>query len=339
MAGNDTTEEPVGPQRGLTYADYFGAIGNDVRRVAAAVWRERVVFLTIVFLSLVVGGSVALFSQPIYRAEALLTVRTASGPNDGFGRLLSANLGAASSIVGGLNNDKVGQELMAALEARSLIYPFIDKFNVKRAFFPKLWDEENGRWKAVYPGIAFRINNAIAGAPLPKIHYGPTLADADDELMNHMDISEDVKSGIIHLSIDWKDPDQAAVWVNGLVLMLNEKRRQEAIVDSQARIKSLQAQLATTTSVDMKQVDINLIQSETEQIVAAQSERQYALRVLDPAVSPEEHIWPKRGLIILLSLALGAVVGSIAALSWSVLFRGLSFRPWLLRPRFRPERG
>ena len=42
-------------------------------------------------------------------------------------------------------------------------------------------------------------------------------------------VDEDKKSGLITLSITWKDPQVAANWANDLVKQLNEQLREQAI--------------------------------------------------------------------------------------------------------------
>ena len=44
-----------------------------------------------------------------------------------------------------------------------------------------------------------------------------------------LSVDEDKKSGLISLSISWKDPEVAAEWANDLVKQLNEQLREKQL--------------------------------------------------------------------------------------------------------------
>lgn len=310
----------------FSYFDYFAAIGADIVRLFAFAWRERTVFFLILAVSIAIGAYMAVFSKSVYHAETLLIARSSENPG-GLGRVLGSGGGGGISSLIGLSGDKSSQELMAALKARNLIYPLIKQYGVDRELFPKLWDKQAQRWHPITPGLSARLASTLTGEPLPPTLNGPTPEMSYDAFMEHASISQDTKSDVIHLTFEWTNPYQAAQWLNVWVTMLNDARRQDTVTTSQARIRSLQAQLATTSSVEVRQALIQLIQNEAEQIVAAQSERQFALRVIDPAVPLTERVWPKRGLILILSLVMGAAIGFCLALIWA-LFKDKDLLPF-----------
>ena len=99
-------------------------------------------------------------------------------------------------------------------------------------------------------------------------------------------VDEDNKSGLINLSISWKDPVVAAEWANDLVKQLNEQLREKAIADSQKRVGYLEQELAKTTLQDMRGVLYNLLESEKQKAMLANVNEDFALEVIDPAVAP-----------------------------------------------------
>jgi len=108
------------------------------------------------------------------------------------------------------------------------------------------------------------------------------------------------KSGLITLSISWKDPGIAAQWANRLVKQLNEQLRQKAITDSKKRVGYLEQELAKTTLQDMRDVLYNLLESEKQKAMLANVNEDFALEVIDPAVAPKTREYPKRKLIVAL---------------------------------------
>lgn len=303
----------------LTYFDYFGAIGADILRLCKIVWGEKSLFGFTLAVSLLVGGYIALFSQDVFRAQTLLSVRSES-EGGGIGGLLSGKLGGGISSLVGIQGDRATKELIAGLRSRSLIYSFIQRYGMDRVLFPGLWDDSSKSWKMVRPGLASRMVHWLNGTPLPPPHPGPTLEQGYRVIATRMlGVSLDADSGTITVSFDWHDPQQAAVWANGLVAMFNDKKRGDVITNSRARINFLQAEVSNTSGVETREALANLIQSEAERVVLAQSERQFSLQIIDPATPPEDRVWPKRGLIMFLSLLIGLVVGAGACLVWSKL--------------------
>jgi len=78
-------------------------------------------------------------------------------------------------------------------------------------------------------------------------------------------------SGLVTISIDWKDPELAAEWANNLIVRLNKKLRTLAVTEAESSINYLQEQLQQTSVVDMHQVLYRLIESETQKINVSQS--------------------------------------------------------------------
>ena len=134
---------------------------------------------------------------------------------------------------------------------------------------------------------------------------------------------EQEKSGLITLSISWKDPDIAAQWTNDLVKQLNEQLREQAIADCKKRVGYLEQELAKTTLQDMRAVLYSLLESEKQNAMLANVNEDFALEVIDPAVVPKTREKPKRKLIV-------ATWWSLRWLSWYLysLFRTSSSRSY-----------
>ena len=136
--------------------------------------------------------------------------------------------------------------------------------------------------------------------------------DAIPALKEILSVDEDEKSGLITLSICWKDPVVAAEWANDLVKQLNEQLREKAIADSQKRVGYLEQELAKTTLQDMRAVLYNLLESEKQKAMLANVNEDFALEVIDPAVAPETREKPKRKLIVALGGVCGGFLGIFA---------------------------
>ncbi len=257
--------------------------------------RYKVMILLIVALSTAAAAFVAFTSEPVYTAKVLLAPATQEKGNrlsslasqfGGMAALAGIQLGA-----GGGSTD----EALAILESRKFIYAFINDENLMPVLFDELWDEHRGTWDV-------EDEKEI-----------PRLGKAFKRFKDMVEISKDKKTGLITYTIEWKDPEQAARWANLLVARLNQHQQAAAISEAQKSIAFLKEELAKTSVVDMRQAIYRLIQAQTESIMLASVRREYALKVIDPAVPPRIRSKPKRKLIIILGLAVGLMLAVFAA--------------------------
>src|SRR3569623_3798652 len=82
----------------------------------------------------------------------------------------------------------------------------------------------------------------------------PTLRRANQVFDGNIrTISQDKKTGLITLAIEWKDPEEAARWANLLVERLNQHERQVAIGEAEKSLAYLKNELAKTSFQEMQQ--------------------------------------------------------------------------------------
>ena len=90
-------------------------------------------------------------------------------------------------------------------------------------------------------------------------------------------------------------------------------------IEAEQSTKYLQQQLGRTGSIEIQQSIYRLIESNTKTIALANAREDYAFRIIDPAVTPERRVRPKR----LLILAVGTVLGVFTAVGWVLLRRAV----------------
>jgi hypothetical protein len=86
-----------------------------------------------------------------------------------------------------------------------------------------------------------------------------------------------------------------------MVEMVNERLRTAAIDESRRRVEFLEGELAKTSVVELRQVIFNLIEGQVNAAMLADVQREYAFRVIDPAVpaDPDRKVRPKRAVMAL----------------------------------------
>jgi uncharacterized protein involved in exopolysaccharide biosynthesis len=263
----------------------------------AEVWRAliagRRLILAVTAASTALALALALLLPPVYRAETLLSpverAEKASSPLLQFGALE----GFAGLGVGAAGGDAA--EALATLSSRVFTDAFIREENVMPVLFAGRWDSDEKTWKA-------------------DVEV-PTAWDAYDLFDRKVRfVSKDVKTGLITLAIEWRDPEVAARWANRLVQRINAERRAEAIREAETNIAYLKEQLAETSLVEMQQAIYQLIEAKIKNIMVARSLDEYAFKVIDPAVAPQEFARPRRVAIVVLGFLLGALAASVAVL-------------------------
>jgi uncharacterized protein involved in exopolysaccharide biosynthesis len=244
---------------------------------------------TIVGITILCAGlavAYALYAPDIFKAETLLA--PAQEEKSVASSALSQFGGLAAMAGISIPRDSNVEQVVATLNSRKFLRTYINHNKLIPVLFEEIWDADNQTWM------------------VPFAEDEPTEQKAIESFKACLSVNEDKKSGLITLSILWKDPEVAAQWANDLVKQLNEQLCKQAIADSKKRVVYLEQELAKTTLQDMRAVLYNLLESEKQKAMLANVNEDFALEVIDPAVAPETHEKPKRKLIV----ALGGVCGS-----------------------------
>lgn len=259
------------------------------------VWRTLVAGRTLIaaltLLSVAAAAAFAFLATPVYRAETLLV------PVESSDKTTSPllQLGALENLAGIGAGGSVSAEALAALSSRVFTDAFIREEKLMAVLYSERWDGERGTWKT--------------GEEIPTAWDAYRMFDREVRF-----VSKDVKTGLVTLAIEWRDPDQAAQWANRLVQRINAERRAEAIREAETSISYLKEQLAETSLVEMQQAIYQLIEAKIKKIMVAKSLDEYAFKVIDPAVPPQEVASPRRVPLILLGLLCGLIVSGLAVL-------------------------
>jgi len=127
-------------------------------------------------------------------------------------------------------------------------------------------------------------------------------------------VSEDRKTGLVTVAIEWMDPVEAANWANIVSRQINAEMRARAMDESNRNIIFLQDQLERTETVSLQQAIARLVESEMQKAMIAQGTDQYAFRIIDEARPPIRRSWPKRSLIVFLAFFVTFVTSTLGVL-------------------------
>lgn len=269
----------------------------NLRELFIELWQQRwwIVLSMVVFTA--VTTAVALMTTPVYRAQTLLIP---ADPNSLSGSSALGQIGGLAALAGvSLGGaDTATQEALAVLKSREFTERFIVDMNLLGKLFPDRWDEATGQWKV----------------PPEK---RPTVTTAYKYLQRISEVTQDKKSGLVTLQLDWHDPVEAADWVNALVKRLNAEMRTRAIAKAEASVSFLEKELATTTPVGTRDAINRLIEVQIKQRMLASVSEESAFRVVDKALPPEpgDPIRPRKVVLMAGGPVLGFIFGVIVVLT------------------------
>lgn len=266
----------------------------DLRELVSRLWQGRWIIIASVVFFTCAFAAVAFLMTPVYRATAVLVPASV----DRGGSLGSAlgSLGGPASIAGieiGSMGVSRTEEALAVLRSRQFTEVFITEHQLMPEIFPRQWDAKAKTWN---PGIE-----------------QPTLVRAYKRFDELRTATEDRKTGLIKVQVEWKDPAKAAFLVNELIARLNAVMRARTIARTDAYVGYLQKELAATSAVETRQAISRLMEAQINDRMLANVTEEYAFRVVDKALVPDvsDPARPKRALLIAFGGLAGVFVGAL----------------------------
>jgi uncharacterized protein involved in exopolysaccharide biosynthesis len=228
---------------------------------------------TFICVCTVLAGTLGWMRPKQYTVHVILAGTSTDSEGGHFGALADAasSLGGLASLAGlSSPGEQQKWESITVLESEDLTQNFIQQNNLLPVLYAKKWDANRNRWRDTDPQ---RI---------------PTLWQANQYFKGKIrNVTVDDKSGLVTLTITWRNPVQAAAWANGLVKMTNDYLRTKAIDRSERSIAFLNEEAAKTTVVEARQAIYSVLESEIDKAMLARGTEEYAFKVLDPAFPPE----------------------------------------------------
>lgn len=263
------------------------------------IWRKYIVAIT--GFSAMASLIFSLSLTNIYRAEAIV----APADTDQGGLGVSGQLGGAASLLG-INVTPGADRTMssiALLQSREFIGRFVAEHDVAVPLFATTWS--NRIQASVVDDSKFNESTqewVSKSGP-------PTKLQLYRRFRSILEVSgPDRITGLISVSVDWQDPILASQWVNWLIRDLNREIRIQDVTEAENAIQYLRRQLDATQLVDMQRVFYQLIESQTRVSMLADVREEYVLQVIDPAVTPDQKVSPRRSLICIFGTFLGFIL-------------------------------
>lgn len=293
--------------------------------IVAAIGRRKRLIAICFSITVLIGLSYAVFTTPLYTAS--VTVQPAvddSGALSG----LRGQFGGAAALAGinlGGGGDTKKEEYLAVLQSRALAERFIISQEIMQHLFSEQWNEETNHWRQPgKPGVVSRVTRSVSKVLArlsgdegwrEKSDGEPRLWDAYKNFKKDIiSVSEDVQTGIVTVTMKFSDPALTAQWANNYVALANSTLRQKAIDEATRALAYLDGEVQKTTVSGLRNTFFKLVEKQLETITLANARPEYAFKIIDHAVIPEDKSHPKRGVIVILSVILGVMLGVFIAL-------------------------
>lgn len=266
----------------------------DLRTFFLSIWQRKSLIVALVVAGAVLAGAIAASQKPKYRSETIL----AEADNGKSGSGLAALAGQFGNLasLAGVNLGKGSgtlDESLATLTSNAVLYDFIERNDLLKVILESRWDKEKSQWR-------HGLFN----------HRDPTEWHAARAFRKSiLTVAQDKKTHLVTLIIEWKDPVQAKDWADDLVKATNKRLKERAVTVSTRNLEYLNQQLEKAATVDLRQAISRLIETETKNVMVARGNDEYALKIIDPAVVPQDKYSPQITLIVLLGAAIGLLLG------------------------------
>ena len=287
----------------------------DLRELFMVLWAGKVKIIAITAMFAVASVIYALSVPNQYKATALLapTQSDGGGLSGALGQLGGLASLAGVSLGGGESGEaQIAQEIM---KSWSYIEGFIADNNIAVEVYAAegwskgsnelqidddLYDTETKIWS---------VENDTTGEVGP-----PSSWKLFESFSERLTVSEDKKSGLVSLSIEYYSPQIAKQWVDLYVQSVNRFMQQRQVDKVTRNINYLQEQVEKTSIAQMQEVFYTIIEEQTKNKMLAEASPEYAFVAVGPSMVPELKSQPKRALICILGTLLGGMLSVLTVL-------------------------
>ena len=287
----------------------------DLRELFGALWAgsRKIIAITAVFAFVSFIYALSVSNQ--YKATVLLA-QAQSDSSDLSGAL--GQLGGLASLAGvdiGSGDSSEAQMAQEIMKSWSFIDVFIAENNISVEVYAAegwsrgsnelqidddIYDAETKTW------LVENDNTGEVGPPSSWVLF----QDFSERLV----VSENKKSGLVSVSIEYYSPQIAKQWLDMYVAAINAHMQQRQMEKVTNNINYLQAQIENTSIAEMREVFYTIIAEQTKNKMLAEASPEYAFVAVSPSMVPEEKSQPERAFICIIGTLLGGILSVLLVL-------------------------
>lgn len=247
--------------------------------------RKRAVLIILMGVIGLLGALGASFLMEVtFQAKAVIAPVKDSGAPPG----LSAIVQQIESVPGvPFSSPSSATEILALLNSGMLRKKAIETYGLLPVVLPQRWDLEKGSWK----------------------NGKPTQHEALRALEKALSIRHSLKDNTITITFDNTRPEDAAMFIEKLILTLNSHLSGEARRVAESNRRYLEGQLQRTSDPLIRQNIYTMIAQQIESSMMAGVMENFAFKVIDPPEVPDRKVAPRRNLMSLAGLIIALLTG------------------------------
>ena len=287
----------------------------DLRELFMVLWAGKIKIVAITAVFAVASVIYALSVPNQYKATALLAPAQSSGGglSGALGQLGGLASLAGVSIGGGEGSEaQIAQEIMKS-------WNFIEAFIADNDLAVELFAAEGWRKGSNELKINDDVYDSQNKQWLLENESGvvgpPSSWNLFKTFSERLAVSEDKRSGLVSVSIEYYSPQIAKQWLDMYVSAVNAHMQQRQVDKVTNNINYLQAQIEKTSIAEMREVFYTIIEEQTKNKMVAEASPEYAFVAVSPSMVPEEKSQPKRALICILGTLLGGMLSVLLVLA------------------------
>ena len=286
----------------------------DLRELFSVLWAGKTKIIAITAVFAVASVIYALSVPNQYKATVLL----APAQSDGGG--LSGALGqlgglaslAGVSIGGGESSEsQIAQEIMKS-------WSFVEGFIADNDLAVEVYAAEGWSKGSNELQINQDAYDSEGSEWLIEDEFGvvgpPSSWQLFKAFSERVAVSEDKKSGLVSVSIEYYSPQIAKQWLDLYISAINKHMQERQVKKVSNNISYLEAQIGKTSIAEMREVFYTIIEEQTKNKMVAEASPDYAFVAVSPSMVPEEKSQPKRALICILGTLLGGMLSVLLVL-------------------------
>tara|TARA_B110000211_G_scaffold75737_1_gene88659 strand:- start:609 stop:1550 length:942 start_codon:yes stop_codon:yes gene_type:complete len=287
----------------------------NLRELFTVLWVDKIKIIAVTAMFAILSVFYALSVPNQYKASALLV--PAQQQTGGISGAL-AQLGGIASLAGvslGSGDSSESQIAQRIMQSWNFIEHFIKTNNLEiDVFAAEGWDRASGKLE-----IDEDLYNSgttqwlVKNDETNKVGM-PSSWQLFETFTEILSVSEDKKTGLVSMSIEYYSPQLAKQWLDMYISAINKHMQERQMAKVTRNIEYLEAQIAKTTIAEMQEVFYTIIEEQLKSKMLAEANPDYAFVAVSPSMVPEQKSQPKRALICILGTLLGGMLSTLMVL-------------------------
>ena len=286
----------------------------DLRELFGVLWAGKLKIIAITAVFAFVSVIYALSVPNQYKATALLAPAQSdsSDLSGALGQLGGLASLAGVSVGGGESSEaQIAQEIM---KSWSFIEGIIAENNIAvEVYAAEGWSKGSNELQ-INDGVYDTKNKQWLVENESGVTGPPSSWNLFQAFSGRLAVSEDKKSGLVSVSIEYYSPQIAKQWLDMYVAAINARMQQRQMAKVTNNINYLQAQIEKTSIAEMREVFYTIIEEQTKNKMLAEASPEYAFVTVSPSMVPEKKSQPQRALICILGTLLGGMLSMLIVL-------------------------